>query len=784
MTAEDTRQNLKPGAELANRYALIRELGRGGEAATWLAEDRVTRSRVALKVLVSSVGNRGRLRDEWQTSIRLLHPHIVRVFEFHDEASGAFYSLQHLEGPDVSLLAGKGAAAVLPVVAALADALRYAHGKGVVHRDVKATNVLLDRNGAPYLIDFGVAASAGAPASGGSIAAASPESLKGEAATPADDIFALGGLAYELLSGRSPHGSGDLEQAIAELVPQPLTAEEVPDLPPAVSQLVAAMLAKDAAERPDAGEVLESLSAAGFPPGVVPRELRGSGAQDSSEVIEVRERRAPRKSGFRTPETPAGTGGGVTQRSVLLGLAVLVTLLLFVVFYLPGKLTTAPTDGADPVAEEAEPETAPEPAAEAPAPGLPGRDERVEARQATEAVLGRLLSHMETLEARAVERWGGLRYSQARAAYESGDEAYLARDYARATEEYGRAIELVEPLLEEVDQVFSDTLEAAEDALANADSVEALRNFDLAVAISPGSRRAEEGRERARNLDAVLALMESGLRYEDELDLPAARESFKQAMELDPAWQPAREGFERVQGTALQMDFDSRMSEGIAALADNDYPAARAAFRMAQQLRPGSTEPADGLLQVDQGIRLATISRLEREVLELQNEERWEDAVAHYEQILELDDNLEFAKTGLNDARGMVGLHRQLDEYIAEPDSLSAPSTMQRATNLVLTVTRMSDAGPRLNGQKDELSRLLKRAATPLDVEFVSDNLTEVSVFRVGRLGRFSSQQLKLRPGNYVAVGNRAGYRDVRIEFRVAPELEMQPIVVRCEEPI
>ena len=789
MTAEDARQNLKPGAELANRYALIRELGRGGEAATWLAQDRVTQSRVALKVLLSPGGNRGRLRNEWQTSIRLLHPHIVRVFEFHDDAAGAFYSLQHLEGPDVSVLAGKGAAAVLPVVAALADALRYAHGKGVVHRDVKAANVLLDRNGAPYLIDFGVAAGVGEAASGGSVAAASPESLKGDAATPAADVFALGGLAYELLSGRSPYGSGDVERGIADIVPPPLTAADAEGLPAAVSQLLARMLAKDAAERPDAAEVLDTLSVAGFPPGAVPRELRGSAAEDSAaedsaEVIEVRERRTPRKSEFPKPKTPAGPEGGVARRSVFLGLAVLVALLLLVVFYLPGRLTTVPPELAAPDAAETPPQAAPEPAVEAPASGLPGRDERVEARQATEAVLGRLLSHMETLEARAVERWGGLRYSQARAAYESGDEAYLARDYARATEEYGRGIELLEPLLDEVDEVFRDTLEAAEDALANADSIEALRNFDLAVAISPGSRRAQEGRERARNLDAVLALVEAGLRYEDQLELGAARESFRQAMELDPAWQPAREGFERVRGTALQMDFDARMSEGLAALADNDYPAARAAFRMAQQLRPGSTEPADGLLQVDQGIRLATIGRLEREVLQLKSEERWEDAVAHYEQILELDGNLEFAKTGLSDARGMVGLHRQLDDYIAEPDSLSAPSTMQRATNLVLTVTRMSDAGPRLNGQKDELSRLLKRAATPLEVEFVSDNLTEVSVFRVGRLGRFSSQQLKLRPGNYVAVGNRAGYRDVRIEFRVAPELEMQPVVVRCEEPI
>jgi hypothetical protein len=78
----------------------------------------------------------------------------------------------------------------------------------------------------------------------------------------------------------------------------------------------------------------------------------------------------------------------------------------------------------------------------------------------------------------------------------------------------------------------------------------------------------------------------------------------------------------------------------------------------------------------------------------------------------------------------------------------------------------------------------LKRAATPLTVRLVSDNATEVSIFRVGQLGKFSTRELELRPGEYVAVGSRPGFRDVRLEFRVAPEIELRPIVIKCEEPI
>ena len=784
MNAKSALRELQAGSQLANRYTLVKRLGRGGNTQTWLATDRMTRAKVALKLLDSPDGNRGALHSEWQTSIRLMHPHIVRVFEFHDDAAGAFYSLQPIDGPDASVLAGQDPEAVLPVIAAVADALRYAHGKGIVHRDVKATNVLLDRNGAPYLIDFGVAAQPGTTATGGSLIAASPATLGGEPASAADDIFALGGLAFELLAGRSPYSPDNTAADIEARVPPPVSSPTGTPLPDTVIALVARMLDKDPPERPDAETVVETLASAGFRPGAAPRALVGGRGDVGEEIIETRAD-TPRRRAAAVPDAvpsgaPGAGGAGLSPRTVMVALAMLVALLLGVVFFLPSAVDkpAAVTDTAAPEA----PAAAVPIEDEAPAPVQ--RDERVEARQATEAVLGQLLASKETLESRAVQRWAGSRFAQVVAAYEAGDEAYLARDYAEATAQYEKAIELMEPLLEEVDQVFQRTLADAEAALANADAPLALEKFDLAVAISPGSRRAQEGYERARNLDEVLALVEAGLRYEDNLELDAAAESFRRATELDSQWQPARDGYDRVRATKLRMDFDARMSEGLAALADGDFAGARAAFRMAQRLRPDSSEPADGLLQVDQGIRLTRIRTLEAEIGDLEGAERWEDAVTRYEELLELDPNLKFAQDGLANARNRVNLHKQLDEYIEAPDALSSPSTLQRATNLVVAVTRMGDIGPRLAGQRDELSRLLKRAATPLTIEIVSDNQTEVSIYKVGRLGSFERQELELRPGTYVAVGSRPGYRDVRREFQVSPELDMKPVVVRCEEPI
>ncbi len=783
--------DLQKGTELADRYTLLRKLGTGADTQTWLANDRMTRASVALKILTGDRVPAEVLRKEWQTSIRLMHAHIVRVFEFHDDSDCIFYSLQFIDGSDVAVLSGAPLADVLPPLALIADALRYSHNKGVVHRDIKTDNVLLDQNGAPYLSDFGVASPPGAEASGGALIAASPQSLAGELPRPSDDIFALGGLVYELVSGRSPYSPANIADDIRQAIPAPLAAASGEAVPADVQDLVASMLAKDAAARPDAASVVAQLAAAGYPGAPAPASYVGRRQTTSAEIIEasmaVRARKVPEAS-VATAATTAGSDLG--PRTLGISLAVLIAILIGVVFVLPGTVSTDRDDAATDTELAADTEDEPEPAATGEpegagsGTGLPDRDVRVVARSETEVVLGRLLSMMDTLERRAVQRWGGLRYKRAQEVYAAADTAYLARDYATASDKYREAIEVVEPLLDEVDEVFAAAFAEASTALEAANTADALRLFELAVAISPSHAGAQAGFIRAKNMDTVLALTDQGLALEKDLELEAAQQSFEQAVELDPEWQPAQAGLDRVSATIQQMEFDLRMTEGLIAISDGYYDAARAAFRMAQALKPGSREPADGLMQVDQEIRLNQIGAYEQQALGQQSDEDWAAAIATYERILEIDGNLDFARQGLQQAQQMTAVHEQLDAYIAKPDSLSASSTMQKATMMVVNITRMPEVGPVLGGKRDELSRLLKRAATPLQVQLISDNATDVSIYKVGRLGSFTTHELSLRPGKYVAVGSRPGYRDVRLEFLVGPEQEARPIVIRCEEAI
>ena len=795
---------LTEGALLAGRYTLVRRIGSGGMSTTWLADDSRSESRVALKIATDPALTVS-LQKEWRIGSRLMHANIVRVFEFHEEGDFGFYAMQHVNGPDISALTGGDLTGILRPAGLVADALRYAHAKDLVHRDIKASNILIDQRGIPYLMDFGIAAIAGEPSPGGGTpVAASPQQLAGASPTASDDIYSFGVLLCELISGNPPG---------PENSPAGMSDANGDPLPTAVSTMISSMLDADAAMRPSASEIAEKLDQAGFPAGMAPARQLGAGFDDtqtvSAEAIRPH-RRAP-----VAPASEARTdGSGVSQRNLYRGLGILLAVFVLVVFILPWVFRDSSeldveqgVEVSDGVSDESlssdsagtgatnDPRDADENAGSGSATAVTdvngsqaGFSENLgsprDIKEATDEALGDLLSALERLRYRGVDRWGGQPYLDALDVYAEGDRAYVADNYRLAGQHYRKALEIISPLYDRINEEFDKALASGKEAFDNGDHVNAILGYDLAVAITPGNREAEAGLARAKNLKSVLDLVDQALQFELDLELDAARIAFEQALQLDGAWQPAIDGIVRIRASIKQSTFDQRMTEGIDALLSGDFASARAAFNAAKAIDPTSRQPTDGLHQVDQEIRLSNIRRLEDQARSMEENEEWESAIGVYQEILKIDGDLQFAKEGLSNARERERLYQTLKSYIDDPDSLSAPPTMDAATRLLLNVSRVTPMGPRLEDQKNSLARLLKRAATPLDVFLVSDNSTSVAVNRVARLGTFQSHQLSLRPGVYVAVGSRPGYRDVRIEFRVAPEIEMKPIVVQCEEQI
>ncbi|HWM27524.1 MAG TPA: protein kinase, partial [Woeseiaceae bacterium] len=715
-----------------------------------------------------------------------------RVFEYHDDPDGPYYAQQFIDGPEIRAVAGQPPIGALRPFGLVADALRYAHAKGLVHRDIKASNILLDRRGLPYLIDFGVAAIQGAAdAGGGTTIAASPQQRAGESPQPADDVWSLGVLMHEILSGNPPPPAGSRDAAFSSIQ----TAADSSPVPQEVQSLVRDMLLPEPDKRPSAERVALRLREAGITAG--PARIRSGitpALADTEIEAEALPSIRPLRPGAASRAPAAASDGpvrGISPRVAFGGLAMLLAVVLTVVFWLPNAIDSERAQDADePTAgQETDPDAA---AADADSAVTDAADQAEDVdpaseaalKSATDEALGDLLSRLERLRYRGIERWGGQTYLNVLEVYEQGDKAYLGKDYQLAGDRYREASSMLEPFFDRVDGVFAETMNAARAAFAAGDHADAVRLYDLAVAITPGNMEAEQGLLRARKLSSVLDLVDQALTFENDLDLQAAKLAFEKALELDPAWHPAATGLERVLEAIRQSSFEQRMTEGLEALAVGNYPSARAAFDAAKALKPDSQQPVDGLLRVDQELRLGSIRRLEEQAVAEESNEEWQAAIATYEEIGKIDPDLQFVREGLARARERATIHERLAGFIGDPDSLSAPATMQAATQLLLQVTTMTPTGPRLEDQKNELSRLLKRAATPLTVQLVSDNATEVSIFRIGKLGTFTTQELSLRPGAYVATGSRIGFRDVRLEFRVAPEIEAEPIVIKCEERI
>ena len=268
-------------AALAERYDVVRELGAGGMATVYLARDLKHGRDVAVKVLrpeLAAVLGPDRFMREIEIAARLQHPHILPVYDSGEADGFLYYLMPFVEGESLrARLAREGALpleAAVKILGEVADALAYAHERGLVHRDVKPDNIMLSGNHA-LVADFGIAKAvheAAAPdrltATGiavGTPAYMAPEQAMGEPTTDhRADLYALGVVAYELLSGHAPFRGGTAQMIIAAHVaeaPDPLRRHR-PAVPPALDGLVMRLLEKHPADRVQtAAEVVRLLEA-------------------------------------------------------------------------------------------------------------------------------------------------------------------------------------------------------------------------------------------------------------------------------------------------------------------------------------------------------------------------------------------------------------------------------------------------------------------------------------------------------------------------------------------
>jgi serine/threonine protein kinase len=270
--------------ELPERYRVARHIATGGMASVWEVEDLLLGRIVAVKVLgaqfAADRGARARFQREARTAAQLsAHPHVVTIYDIGEHGDDAFIVMEHFSGGTVAdrLRAARERGSPVDRDTALrwlrdaAAGLDVAHAAGIVHRDVKPANLLLDAQGRVAVADFGIARLADdtqMTQTGqvlGTAAYLSPEQALGRPARPASDRYALAVVAYELLSGQRPFEGGppaaQLRQHVDE--PPPRASEAEPELPRAVDAALMRGLAKDPDDRPaTATELVDELDRA------------------------------------------------------------------------------------------------------------------------------------------------------------------------------------------------------------------------------------------------------------------------------------------------------------------------------------------------------------------------------------------------------------------------------------------------------------------------------------------------------------------------------------------
>ena len=271
---------------LGDRYELGEALGSGGMAQVVRAHDRVLGRDVAVKLFGPGIDPNGpvRARGEVRTLAALSHPNLVVVHDAGTDTEHvpprAYLVMQLIDGPSLADLLKDGPlpdSQVRHLGEGVAQALAYVHDRGVVHRDIKPGNVLVDDSGRPYLADFGIAQHLGAAAltaagvTVGTASYLSPEQVRGGDVGPASDVFGFGLVLLEALTGECEYSGTTAETALARLSRPPAIAGRVPD---AWRDLLTAMTDLDPAARPSAAEVARVL--ASLPPGSSGRSPTGT----------------------------------------------------------------------------------------------------------------------------------------------------------------------------------------------------------------------------------------------------------------------------------------------------------------------------------------------------------------------------------------------------------------------------------------------------------------------------------------------------------------------------
>ena len=414
--------------------------------------------------------------------------------------------------------------------------------------------------------------------------------------------------------------------------------------------------------------------------------------------------------------------------------------------------------------------------------------EKTKYRKDAQLVLEKIVGIRDLLKSKSIEKWSAEKFNIALENISIGDDLYREGEYLRSIKQYREALDQLNNLQEEAANIIESTIISANNNIEKLDSEltveQTINSINLAFDIDKNNESIRLLKERSLKLPDLFNKVMQSDQFISEQKYEEAFSVLSEAIMLDPYRKKTKTSMENLNKQIKEKTFIEFMSEGFEAMDQNNFSSARKVFNEALKTYPERPDIYVALNQLESRESSFQIKERIKNAEANENLENWSEAKKEYEALLESDNSLVSLKARLINVRIRAELDEQLENLINNPLTLRSDELHQKAKKLLKTAQGINQRGAKLEKQIENVSKIIVQARNPIPVNFFSDNKTKVTIFKVGSLGLFEKRTIELVPGKYVALGQRIGFRDVRLDFAIEPNEVDKNISIMCVESI
>ena len=414
--------------------------------------------------------------------------------------------------------------------------------------------------------------------------------------------------------------------------------------------------------------------------------------------------------------------------------------------------------------------------------------EKTKYRKDAQLVLEKIVEIRDLLKSKSIEKWNAEKFNIALENISIGDDLYREGEYLRSIKQYREALDQLNNLKEDAAKIIESTIISANNNIEKLDSEltveQTINSINLAFAIDKNNESIKLLKERSLKLPDLFNKVMQSDQFISEQKYEDAFSVLSEAIMLDPYRKKTKTSMENLNKQIKEKTFIEFMSEGFEAMDQNNFSSARKVFNEALKTYPERPDVYDALNQLESRESSFQIKERIKNAEANESLENWSEAKKEYEALLESDNSLVSLKARLINVRIRAELDEQLENLINNPLTLRSDALHQKAKKLLKTAQGINQRGAKLEKQIESVSKIIVQARNPIPVNFFSDNKTKVTIFKIGSLGLFEKRTIELVPGKYVALGQRVGFRDVRLDFAIEPNEVDKNISIMCVESI